>query len=1291
MSGLNTAVLGALVFGTLLMGMVCGGPRFSHQQPERTQRILYPGINPSSHHESQQIQYPSVHQRRECEYNTAGDQCERCADGYYGDAALRTCRVCPCPLSTQDNNFAVGCSESDGRLKCLCKAGYEGERCERCASGFYGHPWVSAGRCQPCNCPGNSCDSLTGVCRVFLELRDTNTEEQCEECDSCAQTLLNDLEKLDIDLRRMKEQLDLGSLGPSAQEYLQKLKDALAVTTNGVNTFSSTVNKQKLEINQLERDVVLLSDDLDHLKEQAKKRSEEFQKAIANIENSHQRAKDLDTETQNLQRKIQGHRPAAIHSALMFILLDLVKQLTDGNSAGSTLPSEDLLKLLQESERMVKEMEKRNLMPLTDAIRKEQEQANQFLEQVNNITKQFEYNKDASERVESFLNGYETKLKELEDSLKRAVDIVENASGQNGVNAEHLKDVLDRLKELQSERDVVRDQMTLAVNQLKNTEDLLKTFNDSKMEHQELATRLHSATTDLKNRVQEMSQAEAQEKIVKQAEEHAENLQKLAERLQEAVQNVSGLSALSGIEAYKNISDAVNAAQEAALKARQAADRALNDVSQEDLLQKSKDLKDNGNNLLKTAKSAAKDLKGASKDLGNQTKRLHETEKKKKVLEEDLKSVQDELNEIKTDVIDSIIDAAKKTATAANRSTSDTVEQLNNIKAEVKKISISPTVSNVDNVLKDVNKNVKNLSGSIPSLLEKILELNSQLGSANNVSENINKIKELIEEAREAANRIVVPMRFSGNGHVELRPPTDIDDLRAYTALTLSLQRPNRPTNRRRRRQSPAGNLFVFYMGSKNASGDYIGIALRNNFLHLIYKLNGEEYDLKTSSNITESPYEPAFFDKIAIHRIYQDAEIIHTQQFTSSDPKPPQTQEKLGQLSRNLLNLNVGNVVFYVGGYPDDFKPPTSLNYGKYKGCMEFSTFNEKFIGLYNFKNAVNINLESPCKRHIPVTSSQSNYFEGSGYTKVMLENKRNYIVLIQKMQTRSEDALLLYLGDENDDFFYSISLERGYLVMRGQEKDTIFEPEKEVKVIINFSTDIKVIIDQTETKSTGFSTKRFQHYYVGGITSNLRQRYDISAPALKGCVNIISAGGSSPNIIEEVGIGQGCSPELLVVRNAEFSTGSMLQKDDQDYSLQGDVNLSLGFKSTKPDGVLLQKRKDNANMELSMERGHVLLKLQGSIWKSTQRYQNGSWHYLSVVRQGQSVELRVDEDDVGQKLTETSSEVYSSDIVLGKDTFSGCISNVYLRRPEALFRAEDLSSYTATGHVHRSSCSAR
>lgn len=39
---------------------------------------------------------------------------------------------------------------------------------------------------------------------------------------------------------------------------------------------------------------------------QARKQSEDTQKALANAENSHQRAKDLDTEAQNLLTKIKG-------------------------------------------------------------------------------------------------------------------------------------------------------------------------------------------------------------------------------------------------------------------------------------------------------------------------------------------------------------------------------------------------------------------------------------------------------------------------------------------------------------------------------------------------------------------------------------------------------------------------------------------------------------------------------------------------------------------------------------------------------------------------------------------------------------------------------------------------------------------------------------------------------------------------------------------------------------------------------------------------------------------------
>ncbi|XP_059420163.1 laminin subunit alpha-3-like [Carassius carassius] len=1324
----RSAALRALVFGVLLV-LVCGGPRPEHRstQHQREQAQTQRGQNDGqrvhfpSLHDTQRVQIPSVDDAQrcpaghyldrsgafarcvrcscsgfsnECEENTgrclncrdnrAGDQCERCRDGFYSDAAHR-CSACPCPLSNHANNFALGCTETDGRLLCLCKDGYTGERCERCAPGYYGDPVVSGGRCRLCICPGSLCDSQTGVCRNSLELQDTDTEEQCEECDNCAQTLLTGLEKLDIELRRIKDQLDLDSLRPSSKEHLRKLEEAIAATTNLVNTFSSTVNSQVPKVNQLGQDVTNLAQDMDSLKEQVRKQSQDSQNTLSSAENSHQRAKDLDTETQNLLRKIQ----------------ELLKQLMDSNSSGSALASADLAKLLEQSENMVKEMEERSFTAQKDAAGKEHAEANKFLENVENMIKQCDENEAASRRVDDLLSSYEAKLKELEDLLKQADNMMKKTSKQNDINAEGLKDILKRVKDLERERDLVQDQIALAVKQLKDTEDVLNMFNDSKKEYEQLAAQLSGAKTELKDKVQTISHAAAKEKIVKQAETHAENMHKLAKELQEAVQNVSGRSgvqtALSGIEAYKNITDAVNAAEEAAKKAKEAADKALNDVSEGDLINRATNLKNDGNNLLKDATDATKDLKEATKDLKNQKGRLRDAEEKKKALEKELLSVQEGLKGIQRDDIGNIIDAAKRVAAEANRTTSDTMNQLNYIKAEVTKISVTPSVSNIDSVLENVELTVKNVSGSIPSLLDKIEEINSQISAGYNVSDNINKIKELIEQARDAANRIVVPMKFTGKGHVELRPPQDLDDLRAYTALTLSLQRPERLG--RQRRQTRDDNLFVMYLGNKDASGDYIGMALRNNILHVIYKLKGEEYDIEASS-ITESSSDMAFFDKIDLYRIYQDAQVIQTKQFTSINPKQAQLTENLGELTRNLLDLSPDKVVFYVGGYPDDFTPPTSLRYGKYNGCIEFSTFNDKFISLYNFKNAVDINLETPCKRQIPLSISDSDYYEGTGYAKVLLERFPNYLSINQKVETRARDALLLYLGDEEDDFFYSVSLEKGYVILRGQNKMNILEPVRsqdtaslspgtDVKVLITAGREFKVRVGSTEVKRTDVIPQMFKHFYVGGIPNSLRERYNITVPALKGCVKIGTAGGSTPSVEEKVGIGRGCTNELQMVRRAEFSLSSALEKPHEDFSLD-DVGLSLGFSSTKPDGILLQNSKNGKDMELSMENGYVLLKLQGSVWKSTQQYQDGKWHYVTVSGQGQRIELRIDEEDVGQRVTGSSSRKYSSNVILGKDNFKGCISNLYLRRPDSLYRAEDLSAYSFKGDVLLNTCSA-
>lgn len=83
-------------------------------------------------------------------------------------------------------------------------------------------------------------------------------------------------------------------------------------------------------------------------------------------------------------------------------------------------------------------------------------------------------------------------------------------------------------------------------------------------------------------------------------------------------------------------------------------------------------------------------------------------------------------------------------------------------------------------------------------------------------------------------------MKFAGDGHVELRPPKDLEDLKAYTALSLSLQRPEgsyqgpRGDLRRRRRQTDNEDMFVLYLGNRDVSDSKCIICFYRKILFVI-------------------------------------------------------------------------------------------------------------------------------------------------------------------------------------------------------------------------------------------------------------------------------------------------------------------------------------------------------------------------------------------------------------------------------------------------------------------------
>ncbi|XP_071392229.1 laminin subunit gamma-1-like, partial [Centroberyx affinis] len=125
-----------------------------------------------------------------CPAGTTGKRCELCDDGFFGDplgqsGPVRACRACKCSDNIDPN--AVGnCDRETGEcLKCIYNT--DGFFCDRCKDGFYGNALAAnpADKCKPCSCSPfgtvdqqTGCSQVTGQCPCLPHV----SERDCSAC-----------------------------------------------------------------------------------------------------------------------------------------------------------------------------------------------------------------------------------------------------------------------------------------------------------------------------------------------------------------------------------------------------------------------------------------------------------------------------------------------------------------------------------------------------------------------------------------------------------------------------------------------------------------------------------------------------------------------------------------------------------------------------------------------------------------------------------------------------------------------------------------------------------------------------------------------------------------------------------------------------------------------------------------------------------------------------------------------------------------------------------------------------
>uniref|UniRef100_A0A8B9BKZ0 Laminin subunit alpha 5 n=1 Tax=Anser brachyrhynchus TaxID=132585 RepID=A0A8B9BKZ0_9AVES len=544
-------------------------------------------------------------------------------------------------------------------------------------------------------------------------------------------------------------------------------------------------------------------------------------------------------------------------------------------------------------------------------------------------------------------------------------------------NQDLVSSIQDRLAQHSSQLMDLRDALNEAVNKTRQTEDL-NSLNRNNLEesqvdlhhiysfcpaaYEKLAALLDGAKLPLTERVKKFSPASSKIPIVEQAEEHARLLSELAKNLSRLWAEVADHNVLWAGLRPNMLSMCLYVSLIAAIKG-----------------------------TLQTAKDKLANLRTKKEQLLNQ-----------------LQSVQDMLgrdqglswvgtgalclfSQVQAVSQDCFLSSPGHLRDFPPVFPEDTKEAIQKAKAAA--TEANETASRVEDTLSTMRKNLDEWKDKYGGLRNE--DLNRAVQDARKSGECSSCLAAGAESSRQwfqpfglgfLSLQVKVPMKFNGSSGVQVRMPSNLQDLAAYTSLKFYIQNPE-PRSRQRRQDGAEEGRFVLYLGSREATGDYLGIVLKDHKVQWVYKLGNEE---------------PA--------SLTVDEEI--GEQFA--------TINSVAKGEQGLLNLDPHNVVFYVGGYPSSFTPPPTLRYPNYRGCLELDTLNEEVVSLYNFQHTFQLDTtaEKPCARSKSTGDpwlTDGSYFDGTGYAEIKFESQFGTTKRFeQEIRVVSYNGILFFLENQ-------------------------------------------------------------------------------------------------------------------------------------------------------------------------------------------------------------------------------------------------------------------------------------
>ncbi|XP_053279907.1 laminin subunit alpha-5 [Pleuronectes platessa] len=1234
-----------------------------------------------------------------CKAGVTGPRCDRCQDGSFGFDSCSGCLQCECAAAAA---LVTACDPLSGR--CACRPGVNGPQCRQCAPGFWSY---GADGCKKCECRGGRCDPRTGECRcpdgmtgkqcdVCSHKHNVLVEDthgtHCETCDGCVLVLLEDLDKMSNNFSSVSAQLKNLNASSIAWAQLNALNQSVDDIAAAIQNYNSSLDESRSRADMLDAEIMIINDDINELQDKASVTSERVDGLQNSTTDTHQRAQDLLLFIHNLTMDIND--------------VLLMSNRSWSNETEAEQDVEELERKMREVQAMLREMRSRSCVGQKKVADRERTQAEKLLQRVHKeLADRQGQNNNLTQSIRDGLSHFLSEMMDLRDALNEAVNNTARATEVNNANEKTLEDNQRKMDDLLSQQKEVTVQLDMAEEDVAQVNDLLSTLQDSKEEYERLAAQLDGARTPLLKKVQEFAWVENRIPLVEEAEKHAALLDALASNLSSLVEETKTNRIVDVTQIYNKILTSIQEAEQAAKRAGRAANATLESVKNQDLGQIAVALRNHSVDLKDEVEKLDEELNNDLKpQLDEAERRLKEAKHKQTQVMKDLETVQNNL--LFTSNVSQQILEAKAAADLANTSANQVHDALRPIREQLDQWEqtygdVNASNDDINKALMDANQTMLELGATIPSLLTKLDVLQNQSILMPNISENINRIRELIQEARNAASKVSVPVKFNGASGVQVRTPSNLADLAAYTSLKMFI---TLPEGTRSRRQGDGPQQFVFYLGNKDSSKEFLGMALDGKQLHWFFNVGGETAEVTMREDVKSD----GFFHTVGLERILQYGQMSMSSEATGGD----QSVTKAGTEAsgdQGLLNLLTDETVFYVGGYPSTFKPPPQLDLSKFKGCIELDTLNEEVLSLYNFENIFQLNTteEKPCGRPKPVLTqawvNDASYFDGTGFAEITFTVESPRMQRFeQEVKLLSQRGILLLL--QNQNHFLCLAVLNGQLKVFYDFTDELVEldpkePDSEfllvsdaepkaLEVIILQGTSNRIVVRNNRVnlyihsfteKIPSFSGS----YYLGGVPKDkIPDQLKTMFPkqgSLKGCFRNVKAYSSHVDLkrMKSSGVSFGCDGDLLVAREAHFSGQSFLDLALTNVpSLRDNFYVSFSFRTDKKEGLMFYHQDKDGECEVLLNEGRVVVRADKREMVTLKTYNDANSHYVSIYIN--STGMRLYMDDVLEKGKEgiRINTRGRSPLTSGVSTFlggtpdqtstnlTGCISNVFIKR---------------------------